>query len=265
MNPSFQAFLCNFYQTPNGQKLLTHEQALVDVALKKVFGYHLVQLGITTQANQTDFLATSRIQHKILVDTELSSPLVQPGKSKVIADLDYLPFQADTIDAVFMPHTLETVADPYHLLRQVDRLICPEGHLILTGFNPIGCSILRNRLGCHRQAFKSANLMRMSRVIDWLNVLGYEIEWIEYSQFSCFNRPVHPKIKMAWLEKLCCKLGLELGNVYCILAKKRIESPTPIGLNWQLSNWLPRRKSELALSRQQHKSKMETQKPHEKN
>jgi len=172
-NQSFQCFLYTFYQTPKGQSLLREERGLIDRSLEQVFGLHMVQLGIPS-AN--DLLKNNRVSHKVLAN---DVSLYVSGKSSFVqTNIDYLPFKPDSIDAVLMPHTLETVADPYHLLRQVDKMLIGEGHLLLTGFNPFSCQMLRQRFSENRQAFKQANLLRPHRIIDWLNLLGYDIEII---------------------------------------------------------------------------------------
>ena len=56
-----------------------------------------------------------------------------------------LPFAANSIDLVVMPHVLEFYDDPHQILREVERILIPEGQIVLTGFNliPVG---LRRRL-----------------------------------------------------------------------------------------------------------------------
>ena len=53
------------------------------------------------------------------------------------APLDSLPFRSDSIDAIFLPHTLELVEDPYAVLREAERVLCAEGCLMICGFNPL--------------------------------------------------------------------------------------------------------------------------------
>lgn len=237
-NPPFQTFLYRFYQTEKGRALFRQEKHLVDQALAQVFGLYLVQLGITSSQSLLD---NSRVSFKVVTNPE---SLRIDGADFIQSDLDYLPIKADSTDVVFMPHTLESVVDPYHLLRQVDQMLIPEGHVLISGFNPVSCQVMRNRLGENRHAFRQANLLRAHRVIDWLNVLGYDIEMVHYSSISCLAREEHD-LGWRWVERIegwLNRAGFDFGNVYCILAKKRIASPTPVGLNWRLSNWLPMKK-----------------------
>ncbi len=43
----------------------------------------------------------------------------------------------DSIDLVFLPHTLEFSADPHQVLRETERVLIPEGRVIILGFNPL--------------------------------------------------------------------------------------------------------------------------------
>ncbi|WP_237260310.1 class I SAM-dependent methyltransferase [Thiomicrospira sp. S5] len=234
-NPSFQSFLHRFYQTSKGQSLFRQEKPLIDHALAHVFGLYLVQLG---RVSSESLLDNSRVNCKVLLDDK---PVMKTDGLYVQADMDYLPIRNDAVDAFVLPHTLESVTDPYHLLRQVDSALLAEGHVLITGFNPLGCRTMRNRFGEHRRHFKAANLIRAHRVVDWLSVLGYDIEQVTYSSISCLTRHDSERGTWGWvetMEKTLGRMGLDFGNVYCILAKKRIASPTPVGLNWRLSNWL---------------------------
>ncbi len=239
-NQTFQMFLSHFYLTEKGSRFLKEEQALLSHSLNRVFGYFIVQIGKTTGQ---DLLKESRINFKVLVDQSLPN---EHANEYIQADIDYLPFKKESIDAVFIPHTLEAVSDPYHLLRQIDKMILAEGHLIITGFNPLGSQIVSARFGEYRREFKQAHFIKESRVIDWLNLLGYDIECVHYQN----------KNKNFFLSFLK-KIGIEFGSVYLILAKKRVESQTPVGLNWRLSNWLPVKKGQAVANHTIHKKEKE--------
>lgn len=240
MSIQFQQFLQRWFLTPAGQALLKQEKNLLERALPNLFGFYLVQLGAAYPPPDS-LLDQSRVKVKVLLDEEQT---VYPQLYFVQGDLDYLPFQKEGVDVVFMPHTLETVEDPYHLLRQVDRILVPEGHVVITGFNPLGCAVLRQRMWKGENGFKQAHLMKMERIVDWLNLLGYDIEMAEYSQVTCFGwgEEGEESFSFKMMEKLeqgLDKLGMNLGNIYCVVGRKRVDSPKPVGLNWRLANWLP--------------------------
>ena len=104
------------------------EAALARLALDDVFGFELLQVG--TWGLQRHLLGGARTQH-----TTLLAPDLGPGVT-LCAPLDSLPFASDSIDAIFLPHTLELVEDPYAVLREAERVLCAEGCLMICGFNP---------------------------------------------------------------------------------------------------------------------------------
>lgn len=247
----FQGFLQEWFKTPAGSALYDQESRLVDKELARLFGYYLVQIGCVSERS---LLQTSRVKTKLVLDDLLRTDLAD---SLVVADLDFLPLSQDSVDVVVMPHSLESVADPYHLVRQVDAMLIADGSLVITGFNRFGCSILRSRLGSARREFKQANLLSMHRVIDWLNLLGYDIQVAQHGPISCFNKRSGRLGSWFWsmvegFERWLDRVGIHLGNVYIVVAKKRVITPKPVGLDWKLANWLPVRKGRSLASCDRH-------------
>lgn len=250
----FQAFLTDWFTTPVGAALFLQERALIEKELARLFGYYLVQVG---QVSQQSLLQTSRVKTKILLDDQWSHNAVE---LQVLADLDFLPFKNESLDVVVMPHTLESVPDPYHLVRQVDSMLRAEGHLVITGFNPFGCSLLRSRLSSARKELKQAHLIKMHRIIDWLNLLGYDIQVAQHGPISCFAKRKNRLDSWFWngverFERWLERIGVHFGNIYIIVAKKREVTPKPVGLDWKLANWLPVRKGQAVASCDQHQRK----------
>ncbi|WP_051640724.1 bifunctional 2-polyprenyl-6-hydroxyphenol methylase/3-demethylubiquinol 3-O-methyltransferase UbiG [Thiomicrorhabdus sp. Milos-T2] len=238
MNQGFQTFLRHWFQTPPGLVVYKQEKKLVDKALNRVFGYFLVQLGCVSNEN---LVANSRVVTKLLVDKKLSD---LPAQSKDVnwiqAELDFLPIARDKVDVVFLPHTLETIDDPYYLLRQVDTMLVPEGHIVLTGFNPYACIPFRLKYFSSLTSFNKANFHRASRLKEWLEVLGYEVTLVEHSSVMCFTNNGKYKVWTKIIEKVEESLkgiGLDFGNVYCLVAKKKVDAPTLVGLKWHLPKW----------------------------
>ena len=75
----------------------------------------------------------------------------------VINGYEELPFATHSIDLVVMPHILEFAEDPHQVLREVERVLVPEGHVVITGFNPASLWGLRQyRLAAGRFAVPAA-------------------------------------------------------------------------------------------------------------
>ncbi len=227
-----QAFLKAWYAQAPQRRLLQAQQALLDECLPSIFGLYLLQLGAPWPR---EMLRASRIDTRVLCERE---PVRMAGMDTVVADMNYLPFGRESVDAVVLPHTLEVVDDPYHLLRQVDRMLVLDGHVIITGFNPNSPANWRLRwTGADRARFRQLNWLRMHRVVDWLNLLGYEIRLAQHTPSGWL--PQRWSDSAERLDYLLEKGALHPGRFYAIVAQKRSVPLTPSGLNWKLANWLP--------------------------
>lgn len=242
MKHGFQQSLNQWYSTGSGKAILAQEKVLIEPAIQNLFGYFFVQIGVPSSAH---LIASSRIKYKLLID-----PLFEYGVSEIVntpnyhlirADLDYLPIGKEKADVVLLPHTLESAADPYYLLRQVDSMLVPEGHVVITGFNPYGCFIMRHRWFKRDREFDQAKLETAKRIKEWLQVLGYDIQMQSYSSVTCFVKRPSEGVLISiieWLERGLSRLGLQFGNVYCLVAKKRVDSPTLVGSKWHMPRWM---------------------------
>jgi SAM-dependent methyltransferase len=162
----------DWFEGPLGARVLREEAALAPLALDNVFGFELLQVGAWGPAHH--LLDGARTQHTTLVAPELS-----PGVT-LCAPLDTLPFRSDSIDAIFLPHTLELVEDPYAVLREAERVLTAEGCLMICGFNPFSGWGARRFFGHYfgRPAFPPATQRMLSerRLRDWVKLLGFDID-----------------------------------------------------------------------------------------
>lgn len=156
---------------PLGSRVLREEAALARLALDDVFGFELLQVGAWGPTRH--LLEGARTQH-----TTLLAPSRGPGVT-LCAELASLPFASDSIDAIFLPHTLEVVADPYAVLREAERVLCADGCLMICGFNPFsgwGARRLFNRY-FRRPAFppQTRRMLSETRLRDWMALLDFEL------------------------------------------------------------------------------------------
>ena len=183
--------------SPLGQRVLRAENALAGPALEDVFGFELLQVGSWGQGSP--LLRAARTQHTTVV-----AAWEDPGVT-LCAALDALPFPADSIDAVLLPHTLEWVEDPYAVLREAGRVLCAEGCLLICGFNPWSVWGVRRGFGrlLRRPAFPpgARRLLSERRLRDWVALLGFDV------------------------ERVCGYLG---RRGYWLKARKRVVSVTPV-------------------------------------
>lgn len=157
-----------FEGTP-GSALLAAETELMRDALDDVFGWEMLQVGLWGPPR--GLLRASRSRQQTVVSTAGERG---PGID-IVSRWAQLPIANGTMDAVFLPHTLEFAPDPQALIREADRVLAGEGQLIVLGFRPFSLWGLRARAA--RGAFPPGlrHLLGEGRVRDWLALLGYEV------------------------------------------------------------------------------------------
>jgi SAM-dependent methyltransferase len=164
--------LNDWFAGPLGARVLREEAALAPLALDNVFGFELLQVGAWGPARH--LLDAARTQH-----TTLLAPELAPGVT-LCAPLDSLPFRSDSIDAIFLPHTLELVEDPYAVLREAERVLTAEGCLMICGFNPFSGWGARRVFGRYfgRPVFppRTQRMLSERRLRDWVAVLGFDVD-----------------------------------------------------------------------------------------
>lgn len=216
-------------ESPVGQILLHTEQQQVNQSVAGLFGYHLLQIG---NMGANHLLHESRIKHKVILDlynTSISDPY-----SHLQGDAEALPFDSDNLDVVVLPHTLEFSDEPHQILREVERVLIGEGHVVIISFNPWSLWGLWKRcVGWREQAPWNSEFFSLHRIKDWLELLGFEL----VESRACFLRPPiqHTKImnRLAFLEKLAGFITPYIGAVYIVVAKKKVETATPIKMQWK--------------------------------
>src|SRR3970040_2362317 len=115
--------LSGWFSTAQGAYVLDWELAQFDSAVDDVFGFRAVQIGLP----EVDFLRQNRISHRF-------SLALEPG-AVLAADPLQLPLASQSVDLVVLPHALESHEHPHEVLREAERVLMPEGHVVISGFN----------------------------------------------------------------------------------------------------------------------------------
>ena len=205
-----------------GQYMLAREQAMFDAAVSDIFGFNALQMGLL----QIDTLKSSRIPHLMRVGNR---------EGDALCESDYLPFAESCIDLICLPHVLEFSRNPHQTLREAERILVPEGHLILTGFNPISAWGTKKTLSKDESYPWHGHFFTLSRIKDWLALLG--LEFVSGSMHA-YEPPINDE---KWLKRFACmdKMGEKwwpmLGGIYFIVAKKRVVNITLLKPNWKKS------------------------------
>ena len=239
--------LAHWLESPCGRYLLGWEQRYLDQAVADLFGFHALQLGL----NQIDALRANRMPHRWIA-TESSAteraPLAtgaEPAPALAAVSLqcsfDALPFDSQSLDLVVLPHTLEVTNDPHLALREVERVLVPEGRVVIVGFNPASLWGLRQRVGGLRRRMwpRTASPQFMPsegeyfgyrRLRDWLRLLSFEVE---AGRFGCYLPPLASQqwlSRFAWMDRVGERWWPVFGAVYCVVAVKRVRGMRLVGL-----------------------------------
>jgi SAM-dependent methyltransferase len=197
--------------TPQGNYVMAWEQQKIDAVIDDLFGYNALQLGLP----QLQLLARNRIPLRRIVG--------ESGAVDVLCDLRELPFAANSIDLVVMPHALEFHGDPHQILREVERILIPDGQLVITGFNPISLWGLRRKLPNRSREFPfCGGYLSVPRLRDWLQLLNFEVD---RGNFGCYALPCLQARWLKWwrfMEMAGDRWWSFAGGVYLLRAIKRV-------------------------------------------
>ena len=153
-----------WFETCLGQYLLEREQSYFDHAVMDVFGYNAIQIGFPQHA----FLRTNRMSLQFCTGTEEGVAL--------LAVPDFLPIESNSIDLILLPHVLEFSSNPHQILREVQRVLMAEGHVIICGFNPRSLWGIRQWFGSAKHNFPwNGNFISLPRLKDWLALQDLEM------------------------------------------------------------------------------------------
>lgn len=216
-----------------GHYLQQEEQVLYDQAVVDLFGFNALQVGCL----QMDLLRNSRIANKF----KSTESVLSPEFTHLYCNDDFLPFADASLDMLILPHRLEFSERPHQTLREAERVIMPEGHLLISGFNPLSlwglALFFRNLLLKRGEANKPfpwcGSFIGLGRLKDWLALLGFEVVSV---QMCCHIPPFEQASwhhRFRFMHQLGVKWLSAIGGVYFIVAKKRVMGMTPLKPNWK--------------------------------
>src|SRR5437879_9484879 len=154
--------LSAWFGTPQGAYVLGWELAQYDSAVDDVFGFRAVQVGLP----EVDFLRQNRIQFRFTLALE-------PGAA-LAADPLQLPLASQSVDLIALPHVLEFHHDPHDVLREVERVLMPEGQVVISGFNSASLWRLRQVFSRKAGAPWDGRFLGLGRLKEWRTLLGLE-------------------------------------------------------------------------------------------
>lgn len=209
----------NFYDSPMGSVIYDAERSVLKHYLSHFFGYFLIQVGGPSNLN---WLATSPIRnHYRYADISPS----HDDTANCYGDFLAMPFDNESVDVLFLPHTLELGLDADAMLAEVERCLISEGILISFNFVPFRLLYCQKSF---RHQLPGINWQRNSQLRQLLARHNFNIETCK----SFFHRPYREKLRslhrLQVLETLGQALWPWMGNIEIIIARKKRFSVTPL-------------------------------------
>ncbi|MEO5658320.1 MAG: class I SAM-dependent methyltransferase [Polaromonas sp.] len=246
--------LTDWLKTPPGAYLLAWEKVHFDQAVSDIFGYHALQLGLP----ELDTLQANRMPHQWLaLSAKANRPDPSPAQRHpvhgtaqqfdgsprlaLLTDAAALPFPENSLDLVVLPHTLELGSDPHSALREVARVLVPEGRVVISGFNPASLWGLRQRRDRLYQRFgqdetflpKTGDFIGYWRLRDWLRLLNFEVE---SAHFGCYRPALGSQQwldRFDWMDAVGERWWPIFGAVYFLVAVKRVRGMRLLESSWK--------------------------------
>jgi len=197
--------------TEIGHSIVELEKNWLEQITATWFGRFSLQLGdVGTQIFKTN----SRINKHAVITFS------QQKQSDICAQFDALPFANESIDGIVVSHILEQSAQPFEILKELERVLSADKSVVILAINPYSFYGLWQLTG----AWQTTATLHSSKTLQKMLLnLGFEIT----EQYHGMCRPPLQNVsrwqRLRWLENYCYRWG----GVYALVAKKnRLAMPT---------------------------------------
>ncbi len=226
--PAMRERVLDWFSTPLGKLVIKQERHILEQVLPDLFGYHFMQIGLV---HESGLLECTRINHHFIAQLNEETEVV-PGAA-VRCQADALPIASDSIDVVVMSHVLEFSETPHKILREIERVLIGEGHLIIVGFNPWSLfGLWRLLLAWRDEPPWCGHFFTYNRIRDWFTLLDFEL----ISLNRTFYRPPFQNQKfmgkLQFMEKIGKYCWKAFGGVYVVVIRKQVIPLTPVKDLW---------------------------------
>lgn len=217
----------DWFERSLGRSLQANEVDRLRPVLSGLYAVRAVQLG---RVGSFDYFGSCDAPSRYVVDNLASTV---DGNVKALPEA--LPFDGNSIDLALLPHTLDFSPDPHQVLREVERILVPEGHVVILGFNPVsffGIKRLLQRRSRRTEPW-NANFISLRRIKDWLALMHFDIT----GGSMMYYRPplVNPQLldRLFFLDKMGDRWWPMMAGVYLLVARKRVAGMTVLRPQWR--------------------------------
>lgn len=171
-------FLFDWYQTPRGKLLQELEAGYLQRAITVSCQQTILQIGGLGWENE--FIDCSLYKSYMILDAKC---LGCHEARKIQAKAYSLPLKSDSVDMIIVPHLLEFDAYRFRTMREIERVLKPEGLIVIINFNPWSLWVRYLYLWDIKWADSwRGHFISRARTLDWLRLLNFEV--IMVSEFG---------------------------------------------------------------------------------
>lgn len=164
-------FLFSWYHTPRGKLLRDLEVEYLKKSITVSCQQEVLQIGGLNW--ESEFVDCSLYKSYTILDAKgMGCPTARHINAKAYA----LPIQTESMDMVIVPHLLEFYTHRFQTMREIERVLKPEGVLVVLNFNPLSFWVryqflLEKKWSDSWRGF----FIYRSRTMDWLKLLNFEV------------------------------------------------------------------------------------------
>lgn len=216
---------------PYGQKVLRQLQQHIGLLVGNQTYQHVLQLGLP----EVDFLPQHTQNHKHCIAAE---------NAPIVAQWERLPIATESMDLVIVPLVLSQSEQPHAILREVQRVLCGYGQLVVVDINPHSLWRCQQRQFQQITACSHRHAVTPKRLADWLQLLDLQPDLSRFVNYLPLCQQAQQTDKWQWLEAAGNRWWPHAAAMYAVLAIKQTVSLRPINN----ANKRPERDNEVALN-----------------
>ncbi len=230
-NPAEKSASDAWFETLYGDYTVNLETELLRQWLPHLFGYRMVLLGARLPV-WDDCTRHGHIRQRIWMN-HADAPDQLP--CDILSSMSALPIKSDCVDLVVLFHAMDRAEDPRRLIREVERILIPEGRVIVFGFNPYSLFGVWRLLGQRNSLHEMSGHLKVGRrqLKGWLSLLGMEVEKQKYFAYRPPLKKQSALDRVSFMEAGGQKLWPSSGGVYAIQAVKSVATLTPFRPSFQ--------------------------------
>ena len=164
-------FLFACYQSPKGKLLQKLEAEYLQRSITVSCQQIILQIGGLGFENE--FIDFTLYKNYTVLDARA---MAYESAKKIKAKAYQLPLKSESVDMIIVPHLLEFDAQRFQTMREIERVLKPEGLLIIISFNPWSLWVrYQFLLDINKADSWRGHFISRWRILDWLKLLNFEV------------------------------------------------------------------------------------------